>query len=112
MTDDEDGMATRDEKRAGWDRLIGEGLEKQSRRKELISTGDRKDVKQIITLRKGVWARAADRLRDRERARRYGFVTGKAIPFNHLQMGDSEWEEEDTHAHTLEADFWLVTPLG
>lgn len=110
MTDDEDGVAARDEKRAGWVRLIGEGLEKQSRRKELISSGDRKDVKQIITLRKGVWARAADRLRDRERAHRYGFVTGKAIPFNHPRLGDSEWEEEDTHAHTLEADFWLVTP--
>lgn len=46
MTDDEDGVAARDEKRAGWVRLIGEGSEKQSRRKELMSSGDRKDVKQ------------------------------------------------------------------
>lgn len=53
MTDDEHGAAARDEKRAGWVRLIGEGLEKQSRRKELMSSGGRKDVKQIITLRKG-----------------------------------------------------------
>lgn len=60
----------------------------------------RKDVKQIITLRKGVWSRAADRLTDRERARRYGWVTGKAIPFHHPRLGDSEWEEVDTHAHT------------
>lgn len=40
-------------KRAGWVRLIGEGSEKQARRKELISSGGRKDVKQMITLRKG-----------------------------------------------------------
>lgn len=53
MTDDGDGVVTRDEKRAGWVRPIGEGLAEQSRRKELISSGDRKDVKQIITLRKG-----------------------------------------------------------
>lgn len=92
--------------------MIGDGLEKQLRRKELISSGDRKDVKQIITLRKGAWARVADRLRDRERAHRYGFVTGNVIPFNHPRLGDSEWEEEDTQAHTLEADFWLVTPLS
>lgn len=106
------GLGLGDEKRAGWVRLIGDGLEKQLRRKELISSGDRKDVKQIITLRKGAWARVADRLRDRERAHRYGFVTGNVIPFNHPRLGDSEWEEEDTQAHTLEADFWLVTPLS
>lgn len=58
MTDDEDGVVTRDEKRAGWVRLIGEGLVKRSRRKELISSGDRKDVKQISTLRKGCLAKS------------------------------------------------------
>lgn len=53
MTDDGDGVVTRDGKRAGWAGPIGEGLAQQSRRKELISSGDRKDVKQTITLRKG-----------------------------------------------------------
>lgn len=56
MTDDEDGVVTRDEKRAGWVRSIGEGLVKEPQRKELISSGDRKDAKQIITLRKGCLA--------------------------------------------------------
>lgn len=74
-------------KRAGWVRSIGEGLEKPSRRKELMSSGGRRDVKQMITLGKGVWARAVDRLWDR--AHKYGFVTGKAIPFNHPRLGYS-----------------------
>lgn len=86
MADDEDGVATRDGKRAGWARWIGEGSAKQSRRKELMSSGDRKDVKQIITLRKRVFGQEGrtHRLTGAARGRRdTGLSQEKAIPFKH-----------------------------
>lgn len=81
MAGDEDGVATRDEKTAGWARLIGEGLARQSRRKELMSSGDRKDVKQIITLTGGCLERG-------ERGRSQGQGEGAQIRVRH-RKGDS-----------------------
>lgn len=86
MADDEDGVATRDGKRAGWARWIGEGSAKQSRRKELMSSGDRKDVKQMITLRKGCLGKRDGLTVSQgqgEGAEIRVCHRKKAIPFNH-----------------------------
>lgn len=100
-SDDEDGMVTHEEKRKGW---VGMGWFEEDGWK---GHGEKSKWAVIELQRrktnnhpsKGRWARAVDNCGTGRGQRDRGMSLEMRFPLISPWLGDSEWEEKDTHTH-------------